>query len=534
VCLKTKDTRIILSFEAPKETMTFKFDQLQEVNANPPPKNCNEAAALVFPLAAKTSPAFVELENTSVTSLPILQLLDLQDDFWAMTLENTVYMLSEGQFRQYDSRTGLYAPVQESALVSQIQANLIKCSHEFPSCLKYDSFQQLKTRQRIKGVVERAREVWGRDDAFFQAQSPYLINCANGILNVVTREFKPFSPSFPIRDVLPVKYDPDAKPDFFLKSFLNHILSFNDMDLLQRFCGQLLLGRNHAQKILILTGESGWGKSTLMKILCTILGWERVGIVREQLFKDDMELGHYAEKHLLYGPDMNSQFLNRKESSLFKQLVGNDPIWAETKDSGRIIIEGCFPLVLACNTRPQIMLDHDTEAWARRLVVLEFKKPGHERHLGKLADILVQKELSGVLNWLLDGFAKLHSSGLQLTLTEEQQTRANLLLTQSESPQAFVHRCIVKKADGEVGALELYEKYQDWCQAHQLVAFPSKEFHKMAKNELELRFGLRYRHDLESGNGGVIRGWKGLALLEDANLKTGSTESGSQSVEYAK
>jgi len=38
--------------------------------------------------------------------------------------------------------------------------------------------------------------------------------------------------------------------------FLAHILTMEDIDLLQQFCGQLLIGVNHSQKILVLTGDS--------------------------------------------------------------------------------------------------------------------------------------------------------------------------------------------------------------------------------------------------------------------------------------
>jgi phage/plasmid-associated DNA primase len=108
----------------------------------------------------------------------------------------------------------------------------------------------------------------------------------------------------------------------FLKPFLPHILSEEDIDLLQRYLSQFLEGINHSQTILILTGDAGWGKSSLMKILGGLVGWNRVGIVKEQLFRDEFELAHYAGKHFLFHPDMPTDFLDRKEASPFKQLVG--------------------------------------------------------------------------------------------------------------------------------------------------------------------------------------------------------------------
>lgn len=52
----------------------------------------------------------------------------------------------------------------------------------------------------------------------------------------------------------------------------------------------------------MLSGDAGWGKSSLMKILGTMIGWNNVGIIRENLFKDEFELAHYYNKR----PRMNS------------------------------------------------------------------------------------------------------------------------------------------------------------------------------------------------------------------------------------
>jgi len=72
----------------------------------------------------------------------------------------------------------------------------------------------------------------------------------------------------------------------------------------------------------------------------------------------------------------------------------------------------------------------------------------------------------------------------------------------------------VKKKDGVLGMVDLYEKYQGWCKKHQLLPFSSKEFGQVAKTAIETGLGLRYRHDLVAG-GGVMRGWKNLALIVD-------------------
>ena len=57
--------------------------------------------------------------------------------------------------------------------------------------------------------------------------------------------------------------------------------------------------------------------------------------------------------------------------------------------------------------------------------------------------------------------------------------------------------------------------------------FASQAFTQIAKEEIELKLGLRYRHDL-GGDQGANRGWKGVGLIEKTQaekLENGSAES---------
>jgi phage/plasmid-associated DNA primase len=116
-----------------------------------------------------------------------------------------------------------------------------------------------------------------------------------------------------------------------------------------------------------------------------------------------------------------------------------------------MVLQGHYPVILACNGKPKIHLDQDTDAWMRRLVVLSSKTPTHEQHFGKMAELILKNEASGILNWLLEGRTRLAKDKLQLVQTPEQKARAAALLLASDSPAAFVRSCIRKQKDAELG-----------------------------------------------------------------------------------
>jgi phage/plasmid-associated DNA primase len=77
-----------------------------------------------------------------------------------------------------------------------------------------------------------------------------------------------------------------------------------DIALIQRWAGLALLGVNLSQKILLLTGTPGGGKSTLVSVLTGIIGKGNVGMLRTELLGDRFEIGRLSGKTLHYGPDV--------------------------------------------------------------------------------------------------------------------------------------------------------------------------------------------------------------------------------------
>jgi hypothetical protein len=72
---------------------------------------------------------------------------------------------------------------------------------------------------------------------------------------------------------------------------------------------------------------------------------------------------------------------------------------------------------------------------------------------------------------------------------------------------------------------DLYSRYQQWRRNNHLRSFPSKPFSRIAKEEIEITWGLKLRHDLPGDNGKPRRGWRGLALVEGASVQNPKNKS---------
>jgi hypothetical protein len=113
---------------------------------------------------------------------------------------------------------------------------------------------------------------------------------------------------------------------------------------------------------------------------------------------------------------------------------------------------------------------------------------------------------------------------------DEFYARAATLLLASDSPSAFVRCCIQKQKGGVIWKADLYQQYQKWCRKQSLSPFIASEFMQIAKQEIEIGFGMNPRHDLIGENGKARRGWSGLAVvverLKGENIENQSILSG--------
>ena len=103
---------------------------------------------------------------------------------------------------------------------------------------------------------------------------------------------------------LKVAYNEDApKPERFL-AFLNNLLYPEDIPTLQEYMGYCLLPTNKAQKMMVITGNGGEGKSRLGLVMRSILGDNMNNGSIQSLEKNRFFLANQEYKLLMVDDDM--------------------------------------------------------------------------------------------------------------------------------------------------------------------------------------------------------------------------------------
>ena len=444
---------------------------------------------------------------------------DVSEDFLSATLGETgtpaaptVFVADEDRFYTYSPAEGIYCHARESKLSADLSALLLEGAR---ACLTQFDTRNLEFKFRdssnLRGVLARARGLLEVKQAFFETDLMEFVPCKNGMLRVADRVILPFGPQYRRRNKLAVAYDAAATSQLFIETLLQPALEPDDIDLLQRWCGLALIGVNLAQRLVILTGTAGGGKGTVIRIINGIIGPTNVGTLRPDLLSERFELGRLLGKSLLYGADVQENFLNCKGASVLKALTGGDPVTLEFKGSNeRPEIICRFNAIVTCNSRLTVHLEGDAAAWRRRLAIIEYRRAKPGTVIANLSERILADEASGVLNWMLDGLDKIRADGWQLRLTPAQEKLVDDLLLESEGDVVFAKESLRKDAMESLTVAQSYEAYVGFCNDRGWTAMAKKKFSNSIGDTVTRQFGLTVRNDIPDESGKAQRGWKGI------------------------
>jgi len=324
------------------------------------------------------------------------------------------------------------------------------------------------------------------------------------------REGKPHKWAF--LSGLPVEYNPDAECPTFLK-FLKEILpDERDRLTIQEIFGSFLY-RLPVDRAFFFFGEGANGKSTLIKVMMAFLGKENVAtrslqeILTNRFAKADL----YGKLANLYYDMPSTALLSTGD---FKALTSGDLMTTERKFKDSFQFENYAKMVFSGNAVPQTR--DETDAFFRRWVIISFPfqflpaetvsrmlAEGEFEGGGKaatsniriavpqenlLAEMTSPRELSGVLNWALEGLKRLIDHGFHFSseLTIEETHEKYLAL--SNTVHAFVsEECeITGDPTDKIDKDELYKAYAAYCKKKNLAPLSYSWFFRKLLQESTL------------------------------------------------
>jgi putative DNA primase/helicase len=306
---------------------------------------------------------------------------------------------------------------------------------------------------------------------------PYLLNVANGTLDLRTMESRPHTPADRITKVCRAAYDPQA-PASVWPAFLTTVLPDEPVrTYLQRVTGVGLCGKVIEHILAILTGTGANGKGTFYSALLYALG-DYADTAEPDLFMH-REGAHPAGEMALFGKRIvvvsESDENRRLAEATMKRLTGGDPITARYMRQNFVTFDPSHTALLVTNHLPRVSGD-DPAIW-RRIRVIPFDVVIPDDQQDGALDEKLQAEADAVLTWALTGWADYRDRGLaepDAVLTRTDEYKAD-----SDAVGRFIDdECLTSSPVLKATTSQLFEAWQTWRAKEGAAEMTSKAFGK--------------------------------------------------------
>lgn len=293
-----------------------------------------------------------------------------------------------------------------------------------------------------------------------------LINLKNGTFEISPQgtNLRPFDRSDFITYQLPFEYNPLEKAPIF-EAYLNRVLPDKERQkVLAEYLGYVFIkhGSNalKEEKALVLYGTGANGKSVFFEIVNALLGVENVSSFSLQSLtnKDGYFRAKLANKLVNYASEINGNL----EASIFKQLVSGEPVEARLPYGQPFILKQYAKLIFNCNELPK-EVEH-TNAYFRRFLIIPFDVTIPPMEQDKQLHIkIIDKELSGVFNWVLEGLNRLLEQK-RFSECEAAQRAIEQYRIESDSVLMFLSEHGYKvSATNEIPLKDMFGDYRNYC-----------------------------------------------------------------------
>ena len=296
-----------------------------------------------------------------------------------------------------------------------------------------------------------------------------VLTFQNGTLEIETGVFRDHNPSDYCSIIMDYDYDSAARCPVW-ENFIEDVTDENPIraEILQFIAGYVLMNDCRYQKIFLLVGSGGNGKSVYLEIIQKLFGSENVTHVEPTGLAAEFQRIRLKDSLLNIGSDINSDFSRGEIREWLLKVADGTSVQACYKGMNHIDFIPRCKLVYACNAMPTAEIINGLN---RRMQFVDFpcryvENPDPSDPKQKQRDInIIAKltaELPGIFNWAYSGYQLLNTVGYftdapeQDSLMQQFEQTSNPVMVFCEDHDSNFH--------GTVPRSEIYTWYKWWCE----------------------------------------------------------------------
>ena len=314
------------------------------------------------------------------------------------------------------------------------------------------------------------------------------------------------------RNRLPVAYNPDAPQPVTWLHFLSQLLEPEDILTLQEFMGYCFIPSTKGQKMLLLIGKGGEGKS-------------RIGIVLRALLGSNMNTGGIAKvetspfaradlEHELVMLDDDMKLEALPQTNNIKAIITAElPMDLEKKGQQSYQGDLYVRFIGLGNGVLQSLYDRSDGFYRRQLVLTSKEKPMDRADDPDLAEKM-KAEAEGIFLWAFEGLQRLVANNFKFT--ESDRIRKNREAVKRDNNNIFdfmeSEGYIRLKADASISSKDFYEIYRMWCEENSLAPLKARSFSDAMIANAK-KFNLEHCNNITNSAGRRVWGFMGVEAI---------------------
>lgn len=331
-----------------------------------------------------------------------------------------------------------------------------------------------ESRRSISAMVDLSRHLLAIRVSDLDSD-PWLLNVANGILDLRTGELRPHESAALLTKLVPVSYDADAQAPTWDRFLARVVPSEANREYLQHFIGYSLTGTTRDHILPLLYGCGRNGKSTFIEAIRGVLG--------DYSFQAPQSL-LMAQRYGTPGSD-RADLAGRRlavcteteegaalAEATVKSLTGGDEINARRLYHDAFNFSPTHKLLMATNHKPRVR-GTDHAIWSR-LKLIDFEVQISEEERDPQLGEKLRREAAGILAWAVRGCFAWQERGKLVDTPEIIAATAGYradedIVAQFISdgfdlfPDGHSHRDFFR-----IGAGELYGAFKNYCETQGL------------------------------------------------------------------
>ena len=310
---------------------------------------------------------------------------------------------------------------------------------------------------------------------------------------------------------LPVRYDPKAaSPDRWL-TFLHELLDDADIPTLQEYLGYCLIPSTKGQKMMLIVGKGGEGKSRIGLVMRSLLGDSMNTTSIQKVESNRFSRADLENKLLMVDDDMDLSALPK--TNYIKSIVTSE-CKMDMERKGVQSYQSQLYVRFLCFGNGALTALHDkSDGFFRRQIVLTTK----DRPAGRVDDpFLVDKllrEKDGIFLWCLEGLHRLIGNNYQFSISGKARENMETVKRSSNNVIEFLQSegYIRFRADSEASSKAIYEAYTRWCDDNaQKPMSANRVSSELAQNER--LYNVEATNNVHVG-GKRVRGFVGIEVI---------------------